>query len=70
MSHGKREGEVCTVLPHLTHSIQSKVSFEPEKREVSIASLKKICCHQHPHVHVHWNELWEEKKLSLGFFKY
>lgn len=42
---------------HLAHSIQSKVSFEPEKGKVSIAGLKQVRCHQHPHMHVHWNEL-------------
>lgn len=48
--------------PHLAHSIKSKVSFEPEKGKVSIASLKQVRCHQHPHMHVHRNELGKKKK--------
>lgn len=56
--------------PHLAHSIQSKVSLEPEKGKVSIARLKKVCCHQHSHMHVHWNKLQNRKKKLCFYIKY
>lgn len=50
---------------YLTNSMDSKVSFDPKVREMTISCLKQICSNQNPNVHVHWQELWTEQTETV-----
>ena len=51
------ENENNWVCSYLTYSMDSKVSFDPEVREVPIPRLKQVRSNQNPNVHVHRQKL-------------
>lgn len=57
VAEGSRATPGAGAEAHLTHPMQAEVSFQPEEGEVSVAGLKEVRRHQHPHVHVDGNKL-------------